>query len=165
MQWFEVSCGLPNIARTLASLSAYVAAADADGLQIHQYVDADLRTNFPDGRPVGLTVSTGHPEEGTVTVRITETDGRSWTLSLRVPQWVTGAVLSVPGERTSRPRQAAGWQFSDRSQSARKFGLCYRCNRDGLTPTHGSTPCVAAWWPNEDRLCCVRRRLAMMRTS
>ncbi|MFD0777030.1 beta-L-arabinofuranosidase domain-containing protein, partial [Streptomonospora algeriensis] len=44
--WFEVSCCLPNAARLLASLGAYLATADLGGLQLHQYADAEVRTRL-----------------------------------------------------------------------------------------------------------------------
>ena len=45
-----------NVARTLASLAAYLATADDGGVQIHQYVDSRIRTTLDDGRRVGLEV-------------------------------------------------------------------------------------------------------------
>ena len=48
--WFEVSCCPTNVARTFASLAAYVATADDDGVQLHQYAPAAIRTTLPDGR-------------------------------------------------------------------------------------------------------------------
>jgi hypothetical protein len=98
--WFAVSCCPTNVARTLASLAAYVATADGDGLQLHQYADAEIRTALDDGRSVGVSVSTAYPADGEITVRITETPPTPWTLSLRVPSWVDGgAVLTEPGGR------------------------------------------------------------------
>lgn len=101
--WFEVSCCPVNIARLLASLSAYVATVDAGGVQLHQYADAQLRTTLPDGRRVGLAVRTGYPDDGAVTVRVTDTDRRPWTITLRVPAWARGARLVEPGGGQGRP--------------------------------------------------------------
>lgn len=92
--WFEVSCCLPNIARLLASLSAYLATADDTGLRLHQYADCDIDTGA-----VGLQVRTSYPEEGNVAVRVTRSGGDPWSISLRVPGWATGAVLVVDHER------------------------------------------------------------------
>ena len=47
--WFEVSCCPPNVARTLASLSSYVATTDADGVQIHQYMAGRIRAELAAG--------------------------------------------------------------------------------------------------------------------
>jgi DUF1680 family protein len=98
--WFEVSCCLPNSSRLLASLSTYLVTADADGLQIHQYADASVSTRLADGRRVGLRMRTEYPDRGDITVRVTETDGGPWSISVRVPGWATGAsIRDVEGRR------------------------------------------------------------------
>lgn len=91
--WFEVSCCLGNIARLLASLAAYVATVDGDGVRIHQYANAVVRTQLDDGRRVGLRVQTDYPATGAVRVRVTEAPGGPWSLALRVPAWARGARL------------------------------------------------------------------------
>jgi hypothetical protein len=97
--WFLVSCCLPNIARLLASLSAYVATADPGGVQIHEYADSVVRTRMPDGRPVGLEVRTDYPDSGAVSIRVTEAGGGPWAVTLRVPDWASGAILIDPAGR------------------------------------------------------------------
>lgn len=91
--WFEVSCCPPNVARTFASLAAYVATADDDGVQLHQYAPSTVRTTLLDGRIVAFDVSTGYPAKGDVRVTITEDAG--FTLTLRVPSWASGATVRV----------------------------------------------------------------------
>ncbi|WP_326584392.1 glycoside hydrolase family 127 protein [Streptomyces sp. NBC_00481] len=89
--WFAVSCCPTNVARTLAQLPGYLATADEEGVQLHQYADADLATSLTGGRGVALRVRTDYPSGGTVTVRISRSPAAPWTLSLRVPQWAAGA--------------------------------------------------------------------------
>jgi len=101
--WFEVSCCPTNVARTLASLSAYVATADDDGLQLHQYMSGTVGHRQADGQEFRVTVTTGYPHDGEVRVRI---DGaaadRPWSLSLRVPGWATqGASIEIGGHARS----------------------------------------------------------------
>nr|WP_251050582.1 MULTISPECIES: beta-L-arabinofuranosidase domain-containing protein [unclassified Microbacterium] len=91
--WFEVSCCPPNVARTFASLAAYVATADDDGVQLHQYAPAHVRTTLPDGRVVAFDVDTGYPVDGGI--RVTVVEDAAFTLTLRVPTWAEGAVLRV----------------------------------------------------------------------
>ncbi|WP_447648242.1 glycoside hydrolase family 127 protein [Microbacterium forte] len=91
--WFEVSCCPPNVARTFASLSAYVATADDDGVQLHQYAPSTVRTTLPDGRIVAFDVSTDYPAKGDV--RVTITEDAEFTLTLRVPSWASGATVRV----------------------------------------------------------------------
>jgi DUF1680 family protein len=94
--WFEVSCCPPNVARTLASLAAYVATASANGIQIQQYAPAVITTRLDDtGRAVALEVQTEYPHDGRVRVVVRETPADPWTLSLRIPSWALGARMRV----------------------------------------------------------------------
>ena len=97
--WFEVSCCPTNVARTLSSLGAYVATVSDDGLQIHQYADADISTTLPGGQPVAVRVRTRYPDDGLVEVTIVESPPTPWTLSLRVPGWATAGATVTVGEQ------------------------------------------------------------------
>lgn len=101
--WFAVSCCPPNVARTLASLAGYVATTDDEGLQLHQYVPARIRTRLADGRPVDFDVETDYPSSGSVRIRVLGEAATPWTLSLRVPSWATGATLAGPDDARPRP--------------------------------------------------------------
>jgi DUF1680 family protein len=106
--WFEVSCCPPNVARTLASLAAYMATVDDTGVQVHQYASAAVRTALPDGRRVGFDMATGYPADGLIRISIVDDTAGEWTLGLRVPEWADGArvrVLSADGqeERDAAP--------------------------------------------------------------
>ncbi|MCU1408673.1 MAG: hypothetical protein JWM23_753 [Microbacteriaceae bacterium] len=93
--WFAVSCCPTNIARTIASLSGYIATVDEFGLQLHQFAPARIRTTLPDGETLALTVRTGYPFDGKVEVVVDEAPRRDWTLSLRTPSWAGGDVTLV----------------------------------------------------------------------
>ncbi|MFI6376035.1 glycoside hydrolase family 127 protein [Streptomyces sp. NPDC050546] len=106
--WFAVSCCPTNVARTLAQLPAYLATATDDGLQLHQYADAELATSLGEGQGVALRVRTGYPSGGTVAVRISRSPARPWTLTLRVPAWTAGETAWLVGPDGSRRRVAPG---------------------------------------------------------
>lgn len=103
--WFEVSCCPTNVARTVASLGSYLASADDDGIQLHQYASAEVVAPLGDGRTVGVSVATHYPHDGLVRVTITQVpeadQDAEWTLSLRVPAWAERAVLRTGGVSTS----------------------------------------------------------------
>lgn len=99
--WFAVSCCPTNVARTLASVGAYLATVDDGGLQLHQYAPARVSTSLADGRRIEVEVRTGYPVGGDVHVVVLEDAGSPWTLSLRVPAWAEGARLEVDG--SSKP--------------------------------------------------------------
>jgi uncharacterized protein len=92
--WFSVSCCPNNIARTFASLAAYLATGEADGVQIHHYTPGEIRRGG-----LVLTVETGYPWSGRVTVRVAE--GTAGSLSLRVPAWARGATLRATSPSTT----------------------------------------------------------------
>lgn len=104
--WFNVSCCPPNVARTLASLPAYLATTDEDGLQLHQYAPAAVRATLPDGEAVELRVDTRYPDDGRVLVTVLRDAGREWTLQLRVPAWAEGASLRVVSDATEQEHSA-----------------------------------------------------------
>jgi DUF1680 family protein len=95
--WFEVSCCPTNVARMLASLAGYVATADLHGLQIHQYADAEIHTELDDGRPIGVRMRTNYPDDGAITLEVTDAPPTAITISFRVPPWADrGATLIEP---------------------------------------------------------------------
>jgi DUF1680 family protein len=93
--WFAVSCCPTNVARTLAALPAQLATASDDGIQLHQYADAEITTSLAGGDRVALRVRTDYPSGGSVTVRIARSPDRPWALSLRVPAWTEGATAQL----------------------------------------------------------------------
>jgi len=115
--WFNVSCCPTNVARTLASLAGYVATKTDDGIQLHQYTSATISTTLAERRPVALDVETGYPWDGVITVRVRDTDGAPWALSLRVPEWAGQVALHHPdGEQVADPgivRVRRAWEVGD----------------------------------------------------
>ena len=105
--WFHVSCCPTNVARTLASLSGYVATEDDGGIQVHQLMPATIQAG-----DVRLRIVTGYPWGNEVVVRVEETHESPWRLSLRVPSWADEAVLVDRGHR--RPVRA-GYAVIDAS--------------------------------------------------
>jgi len=104
--WFEVSCCPPNVARTLASLAAYVATVDDDGLQLHQYAPAEIRTTLANGTALAVDVDTAYPASGDVVVTVRSGTAEPATLTMRVPAWAggrNGAELVV--EPVDGPRE------------------------------------------------------------
>ncbi|WP_214321857.1 glycoside hydrolase family 127 protein [Nonomuraea sediminis] len=104
--WFDVSCCPSNLARTLASLPAYLATGDSRGIQIHHFTPGEIACGS-----LRVRVETGYPWSGTVVVRVLEPgEGR---ISLRVPSWARGATMSHgldvhPGYATTEGRWRPG---------------------------------------------------------
>ncbi|WP_241160989.1 glycoside hydrolase family 127 protein [Plantibacter sp. PA-3-X8] len=105
--WFDVSCCPPNVARTLASLAAFIATSDDRGVQIHQFASATIDTVIggEHGGRFRAELVTDYPRSGVVTMRIVEAPSGPVTVSLRVPSWADDAVVTVrpvDGEPTDR---------------------------------------------------------------
>ncbi|GAB7039575.1 glycoside hydrolase family 127 protein [Catenuloplanes niger JCM 9533] len=86
--FFEVSCCLPNVARLLASLPGYLVTSTAEGVQLHQYADMDVRAGG-----LELDVRTRYPDHGDIVITVRRADQGERVLSLRVPGWAEGATL------------------------------------------------------------------------
>ncbi len=95
--WFEVSCCPTNVARTLASWSAYAVAVDGDTVELLQYAAADVRVRVASGAEVALRVRTGYPVDGEVEIEVVAAPPTPAGLRLRVPAWAAGASLVVGG--------------------------------------------------------------------
>ncbi|BDZ45149.1 glycoside hydrolase family 127 protein [Naasia aerilata] len=95
--WFDVSCCPTNVARTVASLSGYIATKSTAGVQLQQYAACALDTVLPDGERVRLSVNTDYPWSGDIAVTVEADAGREWTLSLRVPSWARGRATLDTG--------------------------------------------------------------------
>lgn len=95
--WQRCACCPPNLMRLLSSWQQYLATSDETGVQLHQYTAADIATSVGDDA-VQVSVRTGYPWTGRVTVHIVQTPDRPWTLSMRVPAWCRSATLSGPDD-------------------------------------------------------------------
>jgi DUF1680 family protein len=109
--WFDVSCCPTNVARTMATWHTHLAAAGERDLTVLQYACARIATRLGDGRAIGLTIETGYPHGGLVTIRVAEAPAGPVALRLRVPSWARDAELEEGGRRRS---VAPGWAVVDR---------------------------------------------------
>jgi DUF1680 family protein len=104
--WFDVSCCPTNVARTLASLGAYLGSADADALTLAQYAAGTITAQLTSGL-VTVRVDTRYPADGHIRVTVVQAPAASVTLRLRVPSWAHEATLT--GADGVRVPCAPGW--------------------------------------------------------
>jgi DUF1680 family protein len=90
--WFAVSCCPTNVARTLASIAAYVATRTETGIQLHQFVACRIDTSLDDGSHVALTIETAYPETGEIRVTIEDAPAHGVHVGLRIPMWAREAA-------------------------------------------------------------------------
>ncbi len=112
--WYTVACCPPNIMRLLASLAQYLATQDEAGLQIHLYNSATIRAPSRAGQPIVLQMQTDYPWQGQVQLVVQATDGSTWQLRLRVPEWCLQASVTINGQSIESPRLEAGYLVVER---------------------------------------------------
>ena len=100
--WFEVSCCPTNVARTFASLPAYVAALEGDTVALLQYAAGRVRLGGFE-----LDVQTRYPDEGIIRVVVLGAPSETAGLRLRVPSWATDATFAERGGAATAV--APGW--------------------------------------------------------
>ncbi|MGX9901446.1 hypothetical protein ACW0JT_18965 [Arthrobacter sp. SA17] len=98
--WRQSSGGLvrsfllpPNLARTLASLSGYIATSTANGIQIHQYASSHIEAVLQTGQ-LSLDIDTEYPVTGKILITVVNAPVTPTEISLRIPEWAIGAELS-----------------------------------------------------------------------
>ena len=112
--WFETACCPPNIMRTIASLSAYLATYTADAVQIHQFMPARLRFEL-EGGSVSLALETEYPLTGLVKATIEETAQLPWTLQFRKPEWADQVRCILNGQPVKTTLSESGYVGVHRS--------------------------------------------------
>jgi uncharacterized protein len=92
LPWYSCACCPPNVARLVASLQAYVATVDDEGVQLHLYAAGTIQSGFG-----VIDVATDYPWQGRVSVTVEPARPGPWTLALRMPAWCTDATVEMDG--------------------------------------------------------------------
>jgi DUF1680 family protein len=95
LDWYRCPCCPPNLARLVASLNAYVATSDDDGVQVHLLSAGEISADIGGARAT-LRIETEYPWEETASIVVDSE--HEWTLALRVPGWCREPRLTVAGE-------------------------------------------------------------------
>lgn len=104
--WYVCACCPPNIARTVAQMSSYVATSTEDTLWLHQFASAeiDLPAHLGDGL---LRVETGYPVDGTVEIAVHGRIAPGARLAVRVPSWSPASTLAASGTESAATGSAS----------------------------------------------------------
>lgn len=96
--WYDCACCPPNIARTLASIPAYLYSTSDEGIWVHLYAASEANLTLHDGRVVMLKQETDYPYNGETHITI---DGEGdFSVFVRIPGWCEygGAVYTPEQE-------------------------------------------------------------------
>ena len=90
-------CCPPNVVRTVARTGEYAYAISDKTIWVNLYGSNELDTTLSNGKRIRLTQQTQYPWDGTVTLRVHETNEAAVQLKLRIPGWAKNAELLVDG--------------------------------------------------------------------
>lgn len=88
-KWFGCACCPPNIARLISSLGQYIFTEDQNTLYTNLYIGAETVKNVG-GQDVNVSVVSGLPNAGNVSVSVAGAAGTDFVLALRIPAWTAG---------------------------------------------------------------------------
>lgn len=115
MEWPWTPCCPPNVMRTFALLPHFIATANDDGIQIHQYISASLTGEIEGGKRVALSIGSGLPWTGETSITIESEPQGEWTLALRIPAWANGTTVRVGGKPVDARAAVKGYLSIKRS--------------------------------------------------
>ncbi|MEP7762364.1 beta-L-arabinofuranosidase domain-containing protein [Sanguibacter sp. 25GB23B1] len=145
--WYACACCPPNIARTVAQMSAYVATSTTDTLWLHQFAAAEIDLPAHLGEGV-LRVATAYPAEGAVEITVHGRVAAGARLAVRVPSWSPASTVAAADGAAPESAGDDGYAHVDLVA-----GATYRLDLD-LTPR---------WTRGHHRVDAVRGCLALER--
>jgi hypothetical protein len=101
--WFSVPCCPSNLSRTWASLGKYLYSFDRDNVWVHQYLGSEAA--FDLAVPLGISIESGLPFAGSVTLRVNPAAPIDFTLQVRIPSWASDnpTEIRIGGEGQPLP--------------------------------------------------------------
>ena len=113
-EWHAVACCPPNVMRLLSSLEHYLVTVSSGGLQIQQYASLDVETCLAGDQAVALSVETAYPWDARIRISLRQSGARSWSLSLRLPEWCQSFELVLNGLPVEHPVVDKGYIVLER---------------------------------------------------
>ena len=98
----RTTCCMANLWRFFGALPDYVFSTDGEGVAVNLFTDARVSAALPGGE-VALSVATGYPNDGAITIRYDGERPMSFPLTLRVPVWARAARLRMPDGKWRSP--------------------------------------------------------------
>ena len=90
---------LPQVA-TDYSINTYF--RDPKGIYVNLYVPSSVRW-VQYGAEISLTQNGDYPFADVVSLRVTSSKSKEFTINLRIPEWAQGAVVEIDGKRSPGP--------------------------------------------------------------
>lgn len=113
--WFGCACCPSNIARFIPSVPGYIYATHNSDVYVNLFManTSEIKVN---GKPIALKQTTNYPWSGDINLEVTLKSKQDFSLKVRVPGWVQGAV--VPGNLYSyADKKTLGYSVKVNGQS------------------------------------------------
>jgi uncharacterized protein len=101
LEWYDVSCCPPNLARLVGSVGNYFYATTPERVYVQLYNQNRANLIVAD-TPIGIEQETNYPWDGDIRIRLTMTKALSFELALRIPRWCRKFEIKVNGELLSK---------------------------------------------------------------
>ena len=85
-KWFGCACCPPNIARLISSLGQYIFTENENTLYTNLYIGSETVKNI-DGNDIKVSVTSSLPNNGNVSISVTNAANSNFVLALRIPAW------------------------------------------------------------------------------
>jgi len=85
-KWFGCACCPPNLARLISSIGTYVFTETEDTVFVHLYIGSRMEKSLKSG-PAQISIQSGFPWNGDVTIRVTCKEKETFTIAFRIPDW------------------------------------------------------------------------------
>ena len=108
-KWFGCACCPPNIARLLSSLGQYIYTEDDTTLYTHLYIGSETSKTV-NGKKVKVTVTSGLPDNGKVSIKIKGAAATDFSIALRLPGWA-GDNFKIQGYERLKTETKNGYIY------------------------------------------------------
>ncbi len=97
--WYATACCPSNVSRAWASLGRYICSHGSSDIWLHQYISSSAEIRTKDGFPssVRITIDSGLPWDGRVSIHMLVDKPLEFTLNLRVPSWSGNPSIAING--------------------------------------------------------------------
>lgn len=99
--WFRIPCCPSNISRLFASLGKFIYSTEGQNLFIHQYISNQMKPDLPS--PITINLKSGFPFDTSCRMEIIAVNDPDAALSIRVPGWASGVMVSLNNKRMDIP--------------------------------------------------------------
>jgi len=96
--WFETSCCPSNVSRLWASVGKYIYMHNTENIWVNQYIGNQSELFLTDQDTLGISMVSGLPWDGKVTIKLKMKIEKEFTVHLRIPSWTKAPQITVNNE-------------------------------------------------------------------